>query len=68
MRFNRAYLNFLIEDRGMTIEELYKKIGISGAAWYRRMKDENHFTYKDIKKIIEVLSLTSEEKEIVFFK
>lgn len=68
MKFNKAFLNYLIARQGYTNETFAKKAGFSITTWYRKLKNEDLFTYSDIKKIVECLNLEVNEITDVFFK
>lgn len=64
---NKDLLKGKIFSKGKSIEEIYKRIGISKSAMYRKMNDKSYFTSKEIKKIVEILELTNVEMNEIFF-
>ena len=53
--------------RGISIKELGEKSGINKSALYRKLKGKSEFSRKEIEKIANVLKLTSEEMNSIFF-
>ncbi len=64
---NKDLLKGKIFSKGKSIEEIYKSVGISKSAMYRKMNDKSYFTSKEIKKIVEILKLTNVEMNEIFF-
>ncbi len=64
---NKDLLKGKIFSKGKSIEEIYKSMGISKSAMYRKMNDKSYFTSKEIKKIVEILELTNVEMNEIFF-
>lgn len=64
---NKDLLKGKIFSKGKSIEEIYKSVGISKSAMYRKMNDKSYFTSKEIKKIVEILELTNVEMNEIFF-
>ena len=48
-------------------EELVEVLGISSEQLYRKIFQEEDFTFEEIKKISCLLGLTKEEIEMIFF-
>ena len=68
MKFNKAYLYFLISERNMSVKDFRKKVGISMTTWYKRMNDADTFTYAEMKEFAKALELSLEELQNIFFK
>lgn len=64
---NKNLLKGKIFEKGKTIVQLQKEIGISKTALYRKMNNISYFTSKEIKIIIKILDLTVEEMNEIFF-
>ena len=56
---NKALLEYRMKERGITIADMCKILGISRSAFYRKCSGKSEFTLKEIKKIVEVLNLDS---------
>lgn len=50
-----------IVERGMTVEEVAKSMGINKASLYRKLRNPETITVVDMAKIKEALNLTAEE-------
>lgn len=48
-------------------EQMYEAIGISSAAWYRKIGGKSEFTQGEITKIRQELNLTDAETTLIFF-
>lgn len=58
-----------IVECDMNVEEVAKKVGINKTTLYRKLNSGgDNFTLSEVKKIGEVLSLTYNELEIIFFE
>lgn len=68
MKTNKAYLYFLINNKDMSIKDFRNKIGMSMTTWYKRMKDSNTFSLSEMRVIKDVLTLSLEELNELFFK
>lgn len=57
-----------IVEKGMTIQQFSKVLGISVPTLYRKLKEENTcFTHLEICSIQKILNLTSDELMDIFF-
>ena len=57
-----------VVENGMSMDELSRAVGISRDTLYRRLSSgAGSFRVAEAKKISEVLHLTSEERDIIFF-
>lgn len=54
---NKSKLDYELKMKGITIEHLCKKIGMSRSAYYRKRNGKSEFTLKEIENIIEELKL-----------
>jgi transcriptional regulator with XRE-family HTH domain len=57
----RAWLYPLIEERGWSIEEFGRKIGVTRAAIYHYMTDKRRPTVERMRQICEVLGVPASE-------
>ncbi len=58
-----------IVEKGFTVEELAKELGVDRATLYRRLnKDGENFTIKEADAIVKTLGLSKEEANNIFFK
>ena len=62
---NKALLRYEMERRGMSIEELTRRLDISRTAFWRKCNGISEFKQSEIKTIIEILHL--EHPTEVFF-
>ena len=53
--------------KGITLKALAQHMGISYIALYRKMRGTSSFTVPEIKTISELLGLTAEEMNYIFF-
>lgn len=64
---NKDLLKEKLSEKGKTIFQLQKEMGISKTALYRKMNDITCFTSKEIKTIVKILDLSLEEMNEIFF-
>ena len=64
---NLRKLKGKIIEKGYTAEQLAKKIGIGNTSMSYKMKQHKPFNLFEMKKIIELLDLSSEEIMNIFF-
>ena len=62
---DRYKLEYEMKSKGVTVEELCKAIGMSKAAYYRKLKGRTEFTSGEIQKMIDFLNL--EDPMDIFF-
>lgn len=62
---DRYKLEYEMKSKGVTVEELCKAIGMSKAAYYRKLKGRTEFTRGEIQKMIDFLNL--EDPMDIFF-
>ncbi len=60
-------LKAVLALRGMTAGDLAEKIGLSRQSISYKINNQREFRVKEIAAIAEVLNLTLEEKEEIFF-
>ena len=65
--FDRNKLKAKIVENGFTIEQVAQKLGINYATLYRKMASETEFTRNEIAMLKEVLHLTINEVDVIFF-
>lgn len=58
----------LIDDRGITIKYLAEKANISTGTLYNRMNNIGDFRASEITNITNVLRLSRDERDEIFFK
>ena len=57
-----------IVECGLTVEKLASLIGLSKSAFYRKLKGSGeNFSIKEANDIAEILNLTAEEVNAIFF-
>jgi DNA-binding XRE family transcriptional regulator len=64
---NLKYLNDRIAISRIPIVALAELVGISRQSLYLKMKGEREFKTSEVTKLCEVLRLTDEERNLVFF-
>lgn len=62
---DRYKLEYEMKSKGVTVEELCKAIGMSKAAYYRKLNGRTEFTRGEIQKMIDFLNL--EDPMDIFF-
>ena len=65
VEMDRYKLEYDMKSKGVTVEELCKAIGMSKAAYYRKLKGRTEFTRGEIQKMIDFLNL--EDPMDIFF-
>lgn len=65
VEMDRYKLEYEMKSKGVTVEELCKAIGMSKAAYYRKLKGRTEFTRGEIQKMIDFLNL--EDPMDIFF-
>lgn len=64
---NIAMLKKKIDERGINVETLAKKIGINRSTMYRKLNSDINTTVAEAIKIKDALGLTNEEARSIFF-
>lgn len=64
---NIAMLKKKIDERGINVETLAKKIGINRSTMYRKLNSDISTTVAEAIKIKNALGLTNEEARSIFF-
>ena len=54
--------------KGKTLQDVYNALGISRQAFYLKCIGKTEMRLSDIQKISDVLELTSEDRERIFFE
>lgn len=54
---DRARLEYEMKRRGVSVDELCKRIGISKSAYYRKVSGKTEFTQGEIQSIVDALEL-----------
>ena len=65
--FNELAFKGKAVERGYTLGNLAKEIGINPATLTRKMTGESDFTRAEIIKIRDILNLSAQEVENIFF-
>lgn len=65
--FNQNLLKAKIVEKGLSVVDLCNKIGICEATFYRKLSRNGDFSRFEIATIAEVLQLTTEERQKIFF-
>ena len=65
--FNQKLLKAKIVENGITILMICNEIGVCEATFYRKLSRDGDFSRFEIGKIVEVLQLTPEERDNIFF-
>lgn len=65
--YNYSKLLGLMREKGITQEELAKKIGISSTTLNKRLKNNSQFQQDEMKKILSTLGLTIEDVVPIFY-
>ena len=64
---NTGKLRVAIDESGMTITALAKKMGISSESLHNKINRKAEFTASEIGVVSDVLRLTSESRDAIFF-
>ena len=64
---NENELQTVIDSSGISISFISEKLGISRSAFYKKMRNETEFKASEIAKITEVLHLTDQQRDAIFF-
>lgn len=65
--FDKNKLKAKIVENGFTLEQIAQKLGINPATMYRKMSLESDFTRNEIAMLKDLLSLTIEDINTIFF-
>ena len=66
-QMNYEMLNAKIEDIGLPVSAIADKIGVSPRSLKRKLRGESDFKGSEMTRISEILQLTSEERDSIFF-
>ncbi|ENZ13805.1 hypothetical protein [Enterocloster clostridioformis] len=64
---NSNALKKRISESGISISFIAKKVGITREAFYNKMNNETEFKASEISCLKEILGLSSEERDAIFF-
>lgn len=56
---DKLKLEYEMKSRGVSVDALCEKIGISRSAYYRKVSGKSEFTQGEIQKIVDYLGLSS---------
>lgn len=65
--FNQNLLKAKIVEKGVSIIDLCGELGICEATFYRKLARNGDFSRFEIKKMVEKLDLTAEDRNTIFF-
>lgn len=60
-------LSQVINDSGITITAIAKKLGITRESFYKKMNNETEFKASEIISLQNILSLTNQIRDNIFF-
>lgn len=63
---NVSKLKSILVERGLNIETLAKKIGLSRSSMYRKLSSEEKLTVDDVQKIKGALNLSTSDVALIF--
>lgn len=63
---NAKQLRIKLIERGLSVQELAKAVGISQATMYVKLNGKSDFTYKEVMSIKKTLALDIEEFNSIF--
>ena len=66
--FNQNLLKAKITEKGMSVIRICNELGICEATFYRKMSRNGDFSRFEIGKITEILGLSIEERDRIFFE
>lgn len=64
---NTEELKKAIDDRGLKLEFICDRMGISYATLRRKINNESEFTASEITNLANLLNLTGDERDHIFF-
>ena len=64
---NTKLLKGMIENKGTSVDEVAKRMGIDKSTLYRRISDGSTFTIGEVGKITEILQMSHAEAISIFF-
>lgn len=56
---NKALLEYKMKEKGKSISDMHKMLGISRSAFYRKCTGKSEFTHSEIQKVVDYLELDS---------
>lgn len=56
---DKARLLYEMQKKGISIQEMCEKLGMSRSAFYRKCNEISEFTQSEIQKIVDILDLDS---------
>lgn len=65
--FNRSRFIATVKDKNLRQEDVASALSINGSTLYRKMAGDSDFTRAEIQKLRNLLSLSVEEAEVIFF-
>lgn len=64
---DKEKLSEAIEDSGMTIKAIAKKLGIARESFYKKLNNETEFKASEISVLQKILDLSNEKRDEIFF-
>lgn len=65
--FNTSLLKSKIERSGLKKNHIAKMLGMSAYGLYKKIEGKNEFKVSEIKSITDILHLSAEERDEIFF-
>lgn len=56
-----------IDDNGIKLKFICEKLGLSRQGLYKKMNGRSEFTVSETKEIQQILGLSNEERDAIFF-
>lgn len=66
-KMNLESLNYVIDNSGISITLLAKRLGISRQQLYKKLSGDVEFKVSEANDLADILRLTKDEKENIFF-
>ncbi len=65
--FNQKLLKAKIIEAGTSVKELCNELSVCEATFYRKISRNGDFTRHEIKQLVDLLNLSNEERNKIFF-
>lgn len=65
---NKTELRVAMKRKGMTYPKLAKALGIGYGTLWNKINHKTEFTLDEIQKLVELLDLTPEQRDQIFFE
>lgn len=67
MMMDVDFLQYVIKNRGYTVDGFISKLSMSKTTFYKKMNNPKQFTYADIIEMNDVLKFSASESHSIFF-